>query len=183
MKKRFSYFKSNNFFQIIIMICVILTSIIMIYFTTDLLINKNDILPTNCGNPIFDFDEVEYYHSDFNSFDNILLNKDFNSFNDTINFKDLTKFYEKINIKKEDYSILKNIFCGTKKVNETYNYECLPVYRDVLIFRKKTKIIGFIKICFSCSHYNLIVNNSVKQHNYENNLFLEKFLNLKIKNI
>ena len=116
MKKRFSYFKSNNFFQIIIMICVIFASIIMIYFTTDLLRNKNEILPANCKNSIFDFDEVEYYHSDFNSIDNILLNKDFNSFNDTINFNDIAKYYKKVDIKKEDYSILKNIFCDTKKI-------------------------------------------------------------------
>jgi hypothetical protein len=102
--------------------------------------------------------------------------KDFISFNDTINFRDLTKIYEKINVKKEDYSVLKNIFCETKKNNATFKYDCLPIYRDVLIFRKKSKITGFIKICFSCNHYNLIVNDSAKKHNFENNIFLDKIL-------
>lgn len=33
---------------------------------------------------------------------------------------------------------------------------CAPTYRDVLVFRKQKKIVGFAKVCFECSQTHLV---------------------------
>ncbi len=37
-----------------------------------------------------------------------------------------------------------------KPVSEILEGFCLPVFRDILIFKKRHKVIGIVKICFGC---------------------------------
>lgn len=37
---------------------------------------------------------------------------------------------------------------------------CIPVFRDILIFRKNKKNSGMMKICFGCHQYRILGTNA-----------------------
>lgn len=54
------------------------------------------------------------------------------------------------NLNKEDYQYLCDLF------KERFVYEdttaCAPIFRDILLFKEKQKLIGLAKVCYSCGH-------------------------------
>jgi hypothetical protein len=37
---------------------------------------------------------------------------------------------------------------------------CAPTYRDILVFRNHSKIVGMAKVCFACNHVHLVGNET-----------------------
>ena len=74
------------------------------------------------------------------------------SLNDTI-LNYFQKYgFEKQKIDLSKFESVKDIF-QLKKHERLDLYRCLPVYRDILIFKNKNQIIGTAKICFSCDEH------------------------------
>ncbi len=42
-----------------------------------------------------------------------------------------------------------------KQTSENLATACIPVYRDILVFKKEGKVTGVAKICFSCGAYQI----------------------------
>ena len=41
---------------------------------------------------------------------------------------------------------------------------CAPIYRDILVFKRDDKIIGIVKLCFSCSHNFVITQKKCAEN-------------------
>lgn len=127
--------------------------------------DKQDII---LGKKFFDYDAIDYYFNDFeeaeidmvyenraksliDSFKNGIVLEDIpNSINDLEFIKYLPKIgYTKKSIDSSMFDAINQIF--VEKFN-TYNVAtaCIYIYRDILIFKKKDKVIGTAKVCFSC---------------------------------
>lgn len=62
-------------------------------------------------------------------------------------------FKKKINSTK--FEALNKIFIE-KPYEEGSARACIPVFRDILIFKKNDKITGMMKICFNCHQYRIL---------------------------
>ena len=135
------------------------------------------IFNVNCKNKnsekkleLFNFDKVEHYYTDNKSSIYLSINKKhFENLDETekkylkildnglpakncdttfiselqnLNFKKVTA--EKLNLNKYR-DIFSSEFC-----NEMQDNGCIPIYRDIYVFRNKNKIVGIAKICFKC---------------------------------
>lgn len=124
--------------------------------------------PKITGGKYFDYDEILHYRNDFNEekigdlYDNqkksekdsfrfgVILGDIPKEINGTDFLKNLGSIgYEKTNIDSKKFKHIDDIFTE-KKHDEVMEYACVYVYRDILIFKKKSKIIGIAKICFDC---------------------------------
>jgi len=124
--------------------------------------------PKITGGKYFEYDEIEYYKSEIEEdqigelYDNqkkslkdslkmgIILGEIPKSILDTNFIDDLKSFgYSKSNIKPKKFNKINEIFTE-KKHSEMYETACLFIYRDILIFKKKSKVIGIAKMCFGC---------------------------------
>ena len=86
----------------------------------------------------------------------IILGKIPKSITDTSFINNLETFgYTKSKIDEKKFNEIDEIFTE-KKHSESYATACIYIYRDILIFKKKSKIIGIAKICFGCDA-NIIV--------------------------
>jgi len=63
-------------------------------------------------------------------------------------------------LKKRDFQLVDSIF-SSHNVNQYFITECLPVYRDILIFRKKKVVRGIVQLCFTCSKVHIIGANGI----------------------
>lgn len=121
----------------------------------------------------FDYDHVDYYYADYGpeklseSYD-----KRENSLLDSIQFKVITgstpeniqdTFFigklEKLGYKKTvldagKVTELRKYFVE-KKVKKISRDACKPVFRDILIFKKRDNITGIAKICFDCNQQRI----------------------------
>ncbi len=131
----------------------------------------------------FDYDEVDYYSIDITENDAMKLDSlskfsktnqlkyDLisNDFPDKLYQIDFEKKIEKVGYKmksigKNDFKSLNKIFIE-KTYQDGITFACIPVYRDILIFKKNKKIIGFTKICFDCHQY-VILGSSANTDNF-----------------
>lgn len=69
---------------------------------------------------------------------------------DTTSFVKMEQFgFEKHEISKELFGKLNQIFCD--RPHKEYNVKmCIPVFRDLLIFKLNNKTIGYARLCFGC---------------------------------
>ena len=130
--------------------------------------------PKITGGKYFEYDEIEHYKSEIEEdqigelYDNqkksikdslkmgIILGKIPKSITDTSFINNLETFgYTKSKIDEKKFNEIDEIFTE-KKHSESYATACIYIYRDILIFKKKSKIIGIAKICFGCDA-NIIV--------------------------
>lgn len=130
--------------------------------------------PKITGGKYFDYDEIEYYKSEIEEdqigelYDNqkksikdslkmgIILGEIPKSISDTNFIDNLETFgYTKGKIEEKKFNEIDEVFTE-KKHSEAYETACIYIYRDILIFKKKSKIIGIAKICFGCDA-NIIV--------------------------
>jgi hypothetical protein len=130
--------------------------------------------PKKTGEKYFDYDEIEYYKIEIEEdfigelYDNqkkslkdtlkmgIILGQIPKSISDTYFIDYLKSFgYLKSKIEANKFNKIDEIFTE-KKHSELYETACIYIYRDILIFKKKSKIIGIAKICFDCDA-NVIV--------------------------
>lgn len=118
----------------------------------------------------FDFDEVQYFNQDIkkddlgllldnqnsNITDSIRVNLIVSSFpkhsNDLVHLEEIEKFgYKKVHINFIQKKLIGLIFSqGLIPQFEKEGSGCLPVYRDIFIFKKNNNIIGIAKVCIEC---------------------------------
>jgi hypothetical protein len=102
---------------------------------------------------------------------------DFDKFED-----ELTSFTFKKNIitgnkiKQVDSIISNKIYHGPLNISA-----CTPIYRDILILKKKNKIVSILKICFSCNmiaNYGDEIENNFNEKDIESDDYFNNFINL-----
>ncbi|WP_116789060.1 hypothetical protein [Flavobacterium psychrotrophum] len=122
--------------------------------------------------PFFTFDQVTYYHNDFTSgeFADIIDKEDSISkseknlletittnlpenLNDIIIINIKNNYPVKIEMPEKDIQFLKDIF-QEKYKDRDWSSACVPMYRDVLVFKTRGKITGIAKICFGCWEFS-----------------------------
>ena len=122
----------------------------------------------------FEYDEIEYYKNGITEEQSneicgnqkksktdlqrmgIILGEIPKSIADTSFVENLNSFgYSKSKINSKKFGRIDAIFTE-RKHSELMATGCIYVYRDILVFRKKSKIIGIAKICFGCGS-NVIV--------------------------
>jgi hypothetical protein len=126
----------------------------------------------------FDFDEVIHYKSEIKEeelFDyknktdklkkSVILEDTPNSIKDTIFIDKLETFgYKKTVLNKSKFDAINNLF-SFKIFLKSSSSGCIYVYRDILIFKKKSRIVGMAKICFDCDA-NKIYGTNYKTDNF-----------------
>ena len=139
--------------------------------------------PKITGEKYFEYDEIEYYQSEIEEdqidelYDNqekskkdslkmgIILGEIPKSINDTKFIDNLKSFgYTKSKIEENKFNKIDEVFTE-KKHSEAYQTACIYIYRDILIFKKKSKIIGIAKICFGCDA-NVIVGTKANTEEF-----------------
>ena len=150
------------------------------------------IIMSSCHSKHFEFDNVEHYHIDIS--DEKVYERAFKSdksYEETLFESILVENYPAVIDKnfimklEEIYPIkqkidnsklfeLKEIYCN--KINFGKS-KCIPIYRDVLVFKQKDSIVGVSKICFGCE-MQYTINKSGEQKEFDNNDFkkLKKIL-------
>jgi len=148
----------------------ILGLIILSFPYNSLIDNSKNEVETKMNNYFFEFDELFHYRTEINQsvllaregdknlspneqlqIDLIIREKPY-SIEDTLFITQLEDIgFKKKKIHKNQFEIINEVF----KEKEDYGalaiiYECIPKYRDILIFKKNDKIIGMAKVCFSC---------------------------------
>ncbi len=130
-----------------------------------------------CNSYYFDFDKIEHYRitKEIDYFDRendsvqienkeilseLLFDRKPNELNGTEFLNDVSKV---ISIKKEipasDFDNIKEIF-KEQSCSVNIATSCISVFRDILVFYKKEKIVGIAKICFSCKDNHIIGTTS-----------------------
>ena len=140
--------------------------------------NSNKNLKIEYGEKFFHYDAVDYYSIYISENDatklldkqnskieeekyNIILNDEFPKTINEINFiKDLSSLgFKKSSIKPKKFTDLNQIFVE-KSEQDGIVFACIPVFRDLLVFKKNNKITGFAKICFECNQSHIIGSKS-----------------------
>ena len=127
----------------------------------------------------FEYDEIDYYLSDsyMGSESQKLLNNWPTSEIDTLkygvflggipkNISDLSFIgklseigFRKDTIDKKKFTEIDKFFVE-KEVKEHLATSCIYIYRDILVFKKNSKVTGVAKICFSCMAHEIIGTNA-----------------------
>ena len=135
----------------------------IILFLTIILLSCN-----SKGEKYFEYDESEYYKNEIEEdqigelYDNqkkstidslkmgVILGEIPNSISSTEFIQHLKSFgYTKSKIDSTKFNKIDEIFTE-KSHSELYANACVYIYRDILVFKKKSKIIGIAKMCFGC---------------------------------
>ncbi|MFL9833476.1 hypothetical protein [Chryseobacterium terrae] len=125
------------------------------------------------GKKFFDYNKLDHYHIDREDDSVLDLYENQNKSTldkfkyevitgetpNTINDLKFLKFIEKIGYSKKyidpsNFEILDKIFVEKPEENMTVA-SCIPIFRDILIFKKNEKVTGMMKICFSCHQYSI----------------------------
>lgn len=130
---------------------------------------------TKIGDKYFDYDNLTHYYSKI-SHDELFDIAEKENLNEKEKFIYdfiLSDFPKKITETEFLSKITNYGFIKSKKVidldklNEIFRYKefdlnqieqmaCIAEYRDLLIFRKKNKIVGIAKICFECNQSQIL---------------------------
>ncbi|WP_312768358.1 hypothetical protein [Epilithonimonas sp.] len=138
------------------------------------------------GQKYFKYDQIDFYHIDFEESNIIELDKNKNNskldklkndiiignFPQNINETDFLKSMDKIGYNKKEipkskFSEIDKVFID-KTVDASSTCVCIAFYRDILVFKNKGKIIGIAKICFSC-HQHIIIGTKINDENFGQN--------------
>ena len=121
----------------------------------------------------FDYDEVEHYkknvtHEELSEIYNqvaksgkksIFLDIVENDYPKNVdeNFEKslINNGFKKTILNKSKYEEINNIFSEQNCLINSAS-ACIPIYRDILIFKKNKKTIGVAKICFDCQMFYII---------------------------
>ena len=144
-------------------------------------IKEQEFIP-KYGQKYFKYDQIDFYHIDFdeNKIIELYENKDkskldrlrndiiIGEYPESMNKIGFLKSMDKIGynqkeISKSKFPEIDKIFIE-KTVNQSSAYACIAIYRDILVFKNKDKVIGIAKICFGCGNHRIIGTKV----NYEN---------------
>lgn len=142
-------------------------------------------------NKFFDYDEIDYYSNDLDEekigelYDNqlkskidsikmgVILGNIPNNITDLSFIEKLDKLgYKKSNVDKSKFKDIDKIFVE-KTEQENVARACINVYRDILIFKKNSNVVGTAKICFGC-YANQINGTNSNTENFGQNGDYEK---------
>jgi hypothetical protein len=135
------------------------------------------------GKKYFDYDNIDHYFNNFdeNKIGDLYDNKSNTELDSTkfevitgdipADLSDLTFInklesigYTKKGIDKSSFKNIDEIF--TKKISfGRHANACVPIYRDILVFKKNDKVVGVAKICFHCEQ-NQIVGTMANTENF-----------------
>ncbi|QQV04497.1 MULTISPECIES: hypothetical protein [Chryseobacterium] len=153
----------------------ILTFIFLIFLSCNMtnenkkeIIEKAEITKQVIGKKFFDYDAIEHYQTDFDKlkigelYDNkskskidllkegVILGDIPHSISDLAFIKNLEQIgFKKTIVDKSKFKSIEEIFVE-KTTLENIATACIYVYRDILIFKKESKVVGIAKICFDC---------------------------------
>lgn len=136
------------------------------------------LLLTSCGQEsgdyYFEFDQVDHYSIEidegelFERMDDpdltpsqelqqeLIINDTPKSLSDTLFIAELENIdFRKTQITGDKIESINEIF-KEKSHDESLAMACIAVYRDILIFRNKGKIVGISKICFTCLQHQTL---------------------------
>jgi len=130
--------------------------------------------PKITGAKYFDYDELIHYKSKIDEnklrevYENrkktaldshknsVILEKTPKSISDTTFIDNLQELgYSKTEVKKDKFAEIDKIFIE-KKHKKITDFACDYVFRDILIFKRKSKTIGIAKICFGCDYKHIV---------------------------
>lgn len=63
--------------------------------------------------------------------------------------------YKRSEVRKRDFAQLDAIFVCAPVDNRIVT-SCIPIYRDILIFRKRKEVIKIVQLCFECQQSHFI---------------------------
>lgn len=125
------------------------------------------------GKKFFEYDAIDYYASNFDEskisdlYDSqskseidsfkmgIILGDIPKSISDSTFIDKLSAIgYKKTSLDKSKFDSIDKIFVE-KTTTENLATSCIYVYRDILIFKKESKIIGTAKVCFGCMAHQI----------------------------
>ncbi|MFP3592845.1 hypothetical protein [Chryseobacterium sp. SIMBA_038] len=161
--------------------------------------NSKEVIPKEVkyGKTFFDYDQIDYYsinlgegkikelyeNQDKSKVDKYKYTVTIDETPETITDLDFLNYMEMIGyvkkkIDKSKFPQINKIFVE-KTASDGYAAACIPVFRDILIFKKQEKVIGIAKICFSCHQYRIIGTHANKENFGTNNDYekLEFILN------
>ena len=143
----------------------------------------------------FDFDELTHYKIEFDQRRIAELYRDrkkseidslkegiiIGSIPNKINEQNILENLELVGFKKssinsEKFNQIENIFFKNKYY-QTESAACINIYRDVIIFKQKSKIVGVAKICFECRGLNFLGTKS-KSENLSQSIDYQKLQEL-----
>lgn len=135
---------------------------------------NNEIPKIKYGNIFFQYDAIDYYHIEKEEesvkdlFENhnkskidklkfeVIVNETPDSLQDQEFLNHMDEIgYSKKKINSTKFEALNKIFIE-KPYEEGSARACIPVFRDILIFKKNDKITGMMKICFDCHQYRIL---------------------------
>ena len=100
---------------------------------------------------------------DKKTIENLVLKNDYIHLKDSTIISQLDKYFKSFLVDENSYSRITDVFekagFPINKASFSMTF-CAPVYRDVLVFKNNSKIVGFAKICFSCSQNMVLLEDS-----------------------
>jgi hypothetical protein len=152
--------------------CILGFAIILLLLTCNAKSKNTAIEKSECE-PNFEFNAIEHYKIEIEAgsvykdevnkefseeeimFVNLVENNYPTETSELFALNDLQKLgFSKKNLSRDRFKYISNIFCQNRQVIHTKF--CLPVYRDILIFKKENEITGFAKICFTCNQSYIV---------------------------
>lgn len=139
------------------------------------------------GKKFFDYNEIDYYHietkeneiieldqnQDKSKIDKLKYHLIYDTIPKNINDLDFLNYMDKIGYLKKKinpskFESINKIFVE-KPEEEIIIAACIPVFRDILVFKKNSKVTGIAKICFSCHQYRIIGTDANTENFGSNN--------------
>ncbi|MBI3220120.1 MAG: hypothetical protein HYZ44_11460 [Bacteroidetes bacterium] len=76
---------------------------------------------------------------------------------DTTSFRQMEQFgFEKNKVPNEVYGKLNQLFCNRPHIDDFNIKMCIPVFHDLLVFKKNNKTVGYARICFGCDQIVIV---------------------------
>jgi hypothetical protein len=123
----------------------------------------------------FDFDQAEHYSahvsedslwslSDVDSansktkrFEEVIAGNTPKTISDTLFLQELDEFgFEYQLVPESKHYELNDLFREKSADPSEMKWMCMPVYNDILVFKKENQIIGIAKICFGCNEIHVV---------------------------
>ncbi|CEJ71509.1 hypothetical protein BN1195_03858 [Chryseobacterium oranimense G311] len=155
--------------------------------TSDPKIEQSVMSEIKYGKKFFDYNEIDYYQIETkedeitkldqnqgkSKIDKLKYDLVIGETPESINDLDFLNYMDKVGylMKKINPSNFENInkIFVEKPEEEMVVAACVPVFRDILVFKKNGKITGIAKICFSCHQYRMIGTNANTENFGSNN--------------
>ncbi len=124
--------------------------------------------------PYFQYDNIEHFSmqieadSIWNIFDKqnqtekektlieIVTAETIDEIADTLKLSDLISLgYKKKDLPNDKFNAVNDLFCE-RNYDEISVNMCIPVYRDILLFKREKQTIGYARICFECEMSSIV---------------------------